>query len=126
MSLLDIFVLLLVIVGIILCIYLIISLKKINSTLDFVQTDLRNINSKLEPILDNLKIITEKAVNISDEAEKRVVDISNTIQNVRSTVSKLSFKPSGASSHRSPIQDLLNNLTAASKGFSAFWHKLNN
>ena len=91
-----------------------------------IYENLSNLNSKLEPILDNLKIITDKAVNISDETEKRVVDISNTIQNVRNTVSRFSLKRKASSSERSPIQDLLSNLTAVSKGFSAFWHKLNN
>lgn len=126
MSVLEVFLFILIIVGIFLGIYLIIFLKKINITLDLVQSDLHNVNNKLEPILDNLKVVTEKAANISNETEKRVLDISNTIQNVRNTVSKLSFKSSGASSNRSPIIDLLSNLAAVSKGVSAFWNKLNN
>ena len=126
MTLVEIFSIILIIVGIILGIYLIISLRKINSTLDFLDNDLREINDKLEPILNNVKIITDKALTISDETEKRILDISSTIQNVRNTVSKFSIKSNTASSNRSPIQDLLNNLTAASKGFSAFWQKLNN
>ena len=126
MLVVEIFLVVLIIVGIALGIYFIISLKKINSTLDHLEKDLSNINSKLEPILDNLKIITDKAVNISDETEKRVLDISTTIQNVRNTVSRFSLKGKASSSTRSPIQDLLSNLTAFSKGFSAFWHKLNN
>ena len=126
MSLLEVFLLLLIIVGIILGIYLIVSLKKMNSTLDLLQKDLNNVNDRLEPILDNLKVITDKAVNISDETEKRVLDLSNTLQNVRNTVSKFSIKSKGSSTSRSPVQDLLGNLTAASKGVSAFWQKLNN
>ena len=116
----------LIIVGIALGIYLIISLRKMNSTLDQLEEDLRRMNGKLEPILDNLKIITDKAVNISDETEKRVLDISTTIENIRNTVSRFSIKGKASSSIRSPIQDLLSNITAISKGFSAFWHKLNN
>jgi uncharacterized protein YoxC len=126
MSLLEVLLLLLIIVGIILGIYLIVSLKKINGTLDFVQRDLNNVNDKLKPILDNIKVITDKAVSISDETEKRVLDISSTLQNVRNTVSKFSIKSKGSSTSRSPIQDLLSNLTAASKGVSAFWQKINN
>lgn len=126
MSILEIFLLILIIVGIALGVYLIIALKKMNVTLDFVQRDLSNVNEKLGPILDNVKVITDKAVNISDEAEKRVLDIGNTLQNVRNTVSKFSITGKGSSSNRSPVQDLLSNLTAASKGVSAFWQKLNN
>ena len=126
MLVVEIFLVVLIIVGIALGIYWIISLKKINSTLDHLERDLSKMNSKLEPILDNLKIITDKAVNISDETEKRVLDISTTIENVRNTVSRFSLKGKASSSTRSPIQDLLSNLTAISKGFSAFWNKLNN
>ena len=121
----EIFTILLIIVGIILGIYLIVSLKKINSTLDLLVKDLHSFNEKLENILDNVKIITDKAVNISDETEKRVLDISTTIQNVRNTVSKFSIKGKD-SFNRNPIQELLSNITAFSKGFSAFWQKLNN
>lgn len=126
MSILEIFLLILIIVGIALGVYLIIALRKMNVTLDYVQRDLSNVNEKLGPILDNVKVITDKAVNISDEAEKRVLDIGNTLQNVRNTVSKFSITGKGSSSNRSPVQDLLSNLTAASKGVSAFWQKLNN
>jgi uncharacterized protein YoxC len=126
MSLLEVFLLLVYIVGIVLGIFLIISLKKMNAALDSLQHDIKDLNSRLEPIFENIKIITDKVVNISDETEKRVLDLGNTIQNVRNTVSRFSFSRRGTSQSRSPIQDLLTNLTAASKGVSAFWHKLNN
>ncbi|MCW8850049.1 MAG: hypothetical protein OQJ81_08755 [Melioribacteraceae bacterium] len=126
MSLLEVFLLLVYIVGIVLGIYLIISLKKMNDALDFLQKDIKDLNAKLEPIFENIKIITDKVVHISDETEKRVLDLGNTIQNVRNTVSRFSISGRGSSQGRSPIQDLLSNLTAASKGVSAFWHKLNN
>jgi uncharacterized protein YoxC len=126
MSILEVFLLLVYIVGIVLGIFLIISLKKMNAALDSLQHDIKDLNAKLEPIFENIKIITDKVVNISDETEKRVLDLGNTIQNVRNTVSRFSFSRRGPSQSRSPIQDLLTNLTAASKGVSAFWHKLNN
>ena len=126
MAILEIFLLLVYIVLIVLGIYLVLSLKKMNAALDFLQKDIKDLNERLEPIFNNIKIITDKVVNISDETEKRVLDLGNTIQNVRNTVSRFSISGKGSSQRRSPIQDLLSNLTAASKGVSAFWHKLNN
>jgi uncharacterized protein YoxC len=116
---------LLIIVGIVLCIYLIITLSKLNKTLDLVQNGLESTNNKLDPILENLNLIVEKAVNISDETQRRVNDISNTIQSVKDTVNKFSFRSRSDSGSRNPIQELLSNLTAVSKGVSAFWKKLN-
>ena len=124
MTIIDIFLLILIIVAIVLFIYLIISLRKINVTLDYVQKDLTILNEKLTPILENISIVTEKAVRISDETEKRVLDISETIQNVKSTVSKFSFISSGRSYNRNPAVDLVNNLHAVSKGIATFWSKL--
>lgn len=125
MSILDILLILLIIVGIVLCIYLIITLSKLNKTLDLVENGLQNTNHKLDPILENLNLIVEKAVNISDETQRRVNDISNTIQSVKDTVTKFSFRGKGDSGSKNPIQELLSNLTAVSKGVSAFWKKLN-
>ncbi len=124
MTIIDIFLLILIIVAIVLAVYLIISLRKINVTLDYVQKDLALLNEKLTPILDNLALVTEKAIKISDETEKRVLDISETIQNVKNTVSKFSFKSSAGSYNKNPIMDLVNNLQAVSKGIATFWSKL--
>ena len=126
MAILEIFLLLVYIVIIVLGIYLVISLKKMNAALDYLQRDIKDLNERLEPIFENIKIITDKVVNISDETEKRVLDLGDTIQNVKNTVSRFSIPGKGSSKSRSPIQDLIRNLTATSKGVSAFWHKLNN
>ncbi len=127
MTLLEVFLFILIIIGIVLGVYFIISLGKMNRTLDAVRTDLNSVNNKLGPILENLKVITDKAVSISDETEKRVMDISESIQNVKNTVSRFSFRgPKESYFNRNPIQDLLKNLTAVSKGVSTFWNKLNN
>ena len=58
MSVIDIFLLILIIVAIVLGIYLIFSLKKINSTLNLVQEDINKLNTKLEPILERIEFIS--------------------------------------------------------------------
>lgn len=126
MSIIDVFLIVLILIGIVVGIYLIISLKNINQSLISLRDNLGDLNEKINPILDNIKIITDNAVTISDETEKRVLDLSSTIQNVRNTVSKLSFSSKHTSGKINPIQDLLSNLTAVSKGLFAFWKKLNN
>lgn len=125
MTVLDVFLLILIIVAIFLGIYLIVTLNKLNKTLDKVQKDLHSFNNQLEPILGNLTTISQKAVNISEETEKRVLDLGNSIQNVKNTVNKFSFKKNG-NTQGNPVQDLIANVRAISKGISAFWNKLNN
>lgn len=125
MSIIDIFLLVLIIIAIVVGIYLIITLKKTIDTLDIVKDEITELNSKLDPILDNVSVITSKAVNISNETEQRVLDISKTIQNVRNTVSKFSLRGKGTS-NQNPVKELLTNISAISKGVSTFWNKLNN
>ncbi len=125
MSILNILLIIAIFVAIIVGIYLILALKKITETLDDVRKDMGLFRNGIEPILENISIITEKAANISSTTEQRVLDISDTIQNVKNTVSRFSFKGSRETG-RNPVQELLSNVTAFSKGFSAFWKKLNN
>ena len=125
MTVIEIFLLILIIVAIVLAVYLIVTLKKINVSLDLFQKDISSLNSKIDPIVENLTVITEKAVNISGETEKRVFDISDSIQNVRNTFSKLSIK-NISSSGKNSASDFVNNISAVTKGVSAFWKKLNN
>lgn len=125
MSILDVLLSILIVIAIIVGIYLIFALRKVINTLFQVQNDLSNLNERLEPILTNLTIITEKIANISEETEKGISDISNTIQSVRNTFSKLTFK--GINNFEiNPAKDLFRNFRAVSKGFSAFWKRLNN
>lgn len=125
MNVIEIFLLILIIVAIVLSVYLIVTLKKINASIDLFQKDISSLNSKIDPIVENLTVITEKAVRISGETEKRVFDISDSIQNVKEKVSKLSFKNISYSGKNSAT-DFVNNFSAVSKGISAFWNKLNN
>ncbi|MEE9432400.1 MAG: hypothetical protein V3V16_15240 [Melioribacteraceae bacterium] len=124
MTVIEIFLLILIIVAIVLAIYLIVTLKKINVSLDLFQKDISSLNLKIDPIIENLTVISDKAVKISGETEKRIFDISDSIQNVRDSFSKLSIKNISSSSKNS-ASDFVNNLGAASKGISAFWKKLN-
>ncbi len=126
MSIIDIFLLVLIIVAIVVGVYLIITLRKTSATLDIVRDEITDLNTKLDPILENVNVITTKAANISNETEKRVLDISQTIQNVRSTVSNFAYIGKKSSGNKNPVQELLTNVSALSKGISAFWNKLNN
>ncbi|MCP5063711.1 MAG: DUF948 domain-containing protein [Ignavibacteriae bacterium] len=125
MTVIEIFLLILITVAIILGIYLIVTLKKINVSLDLFQKDISSLNSKIDPIIENLTVISDKALRISGETEKHIFNISDSIQNVRDKFSKLSIKNISLPSKNS-ASDFANNLGAALKGVSAFWRKFNN
>ncbi|PID62817.1 MAG: hypothetical protein CR986_00725 [Ignavibacteriae bacterium] len=125
MSLLEIFSLILIIIGIILGIILIFFILKLNKSVDVLMLNFNKMDEKLKPILENVKQITSKAVSVSSETEKRVMEISDTIQNVKNTVSKFTVSKN-SNAGKTPVHDLLNNVRAVSKGVAAFWNKLTN
>ena len=123
MTALDILLIILVASAIVLCLYLIFSLKKINVTLNQLQNDVHNISEKTLPILDNLQQVSEKINNITERAANQINDLTNSIQKVKDKIFFLKPRDKKSSSEN-PVNNLIKNLSAVSKGISAFWQKL--
>ena len=123
MTALDILLIILVASAIVLCVYLIFSLKKINVTLNQLQNDVHNISEKTLPILDNLQQVSEKINNITERAANQINDLTNSIQKVKDKIFFLKPRDKKSSSEN-PVNNLIKNLSAVSKGISAFWQKL--
>ena len=123
MTALDILLIILVASAIVLCVYLIFSLKKINVTLNQLQNDVHNISEKTLPILDNLQQVSEKINNITERAANQINDLTNSIQKVKDKIFFLKPRDKKSSSEN-PVNNLIKNLSAVSKGIIAFWQKL--
>ena len=116
----DVLLIVLLVVAIIVCVYLILSLKKITNTLTVLQEDLTEVKTKTVPILENLEKASEKALVVTTEAEAQFNDIKNTLQSFRDKVTGL--VPTGKKTENpNPINDLVRNLGAISKGIAKFW-----
>ncbi len=123
MGIIDVLLIILILVAIALGIYLIFSLKKFNSALSNMESAVEDFRTKLNPILDNLQEVTEKANNVVNIAENEVKALGASIDDVRKTISVLSLK-NIKSKAANPVIDLIDNLSAITKGVAAFWHRL--
>lgn len=121
----DVLLIVFLVVAIIACIYLIISLKKITTSVVVMEEDFHELKTKTTPILDKLDEASEKALAVTAEAEAQFKEIKATVQNYRNKLTNL--LPSGKSSqslqNTNPINDLVRNLTAIGKGVGKFWRE---
>lgn len=118
MGLMDVLLTLLVLLASALCVYLIITLKKVNESLTLLQRDLSDINSKLLPILDNIQEVSQKALYAAEEAERQVNKIQNFVSSAKEKIGNIGSITK--SNPESRIQSFVKNLTALSKAVTAF------
>lgn len=124
MTLIDILLVLLIISAAALCVYLIVTLSKLNKSVEVLQKDVHNLIEKTIPVMENLEEVTGKFNRVATEAEERWMDLNSAIETAKDKVSRFSLKSSSGRSDN-PVHQLIKNLTAVVKGVSAFWSEFN-
>lgn len=124
MTLVDILLVLLIAAASVLCVYLIISLSKLNKSVEILQKDVHQLIEKTIPVLENLNKVSNKFTRVASEAEGYWDELNSVIENAKEKVSRLSLKPAAGRSEN-PVQQLIKNLSAVVNGISAFWSALN-
>jgi predicted PurR-regulated permease PerM len=123
MTILDVFLIVLILAACALCIYLIISLKKINNSIEILQKDLHELSEKTIPVVENLTVITERAARITGEAEDYWSSLTESIEGIKTKISRFG-KDSGRDKTNRPVEDFIRNLRAIFMGISAFWDNI--
>ena len=123
MTIVDIFLLVLIISATALCIYLIISLRKISLNVDLMQVDFHNFVETAVPVMSTLEDVAKKLDNITSTTERHVIDVSDTIDDYKNKGKEYLEKFSGESKHNQVVS-LIHSLRAIIKGFSVFLRDL--
>ncbi len=123
MTVIEIFLLLLILLACAAIIYLLMTLRKLNDNLDMLKNELRSVTDDLTPILQNVSEVTEKVAFVTRETERQFKEISSTIQNVKDKFSIFDFLRRPRSRETSP-KDVSRRIRALSKGFSIFLREL--
>lgn len=122
MTIIDIMLLILIIVAIIVCVYLVLTLKKVTETLVRVEKDVHELSEKTVPLLENLNEVSKKAVYITSEAEKHVEDFNSAVNNAKEKFRNFtSDVVSQGSNPEYPAGNLIKILTGISRGIAVFW-----
>ena len=122
MTLIDVFLIVLIVAASALCIYLILTLNKLRKSFEVIQNDIHTISEKTVPVLENLDEITKKAAQITSDTEEQISELKAFILNIKEKVNRVVDLP-GKIHPENRISDFLKNLNAFAKGFSVFWSK---
>jgi uncharacterized protein YoxC len=108
-----------------LCIYLIITAKRLQSTLEKTNNSLDELKEKIDPLLENLTSISEKMLSVSNEAERQVSEYSNLFDEIREKLHSFTSIKQIFRSENS-ANSLISTISGIRKGFHAFWTRLFN
>lgn len=119
---LDIFLIILSIAATVLCIYLIITLKKVVIQINELQKDIKHLVDSTIPVLKNINEVTSKANRIVSSAEDYWDGIERSIEKVRDKFSRLT-SVTRYDGEELPARNFIQNIKAIAKGISAFWQE---
>ncbi|MGD8777765.1 MAG: hypothetical protein PVH88_02260 [Ignavibacteria bacterium] len=123
MPLLDILLIVLIICASAFCIYLIISFRKINSSIEIIQKDIHRISEEALPLIESLKQTSQNASKLIENANTRINDLSDEVRTFKNKVTNFSLIKT-KSSIGNPVTDLVKKLRSISNGMKAFWSNL--
>lgn len=119
MTLIDVYLIILILAALTVSIFMIIFLKKILEQADAVRRDIHQLVENTLPVMNNLEEVTDRANRIVTEVEGYWNEIDGSIKNVRKGISIItslkSFRAVGY-----PVKYLIKNLSAIKNGADAF------
>ncbi|MFH1195361.1 MAG: hypothetical protein V1720_06590 [bacterium] len=122
MTLIEILLIVLNLSVFLLCIYIMIYLKKIFEQVEAVCNDVSQLVKNTNPILRNLEEITQRSNRIVTGVERYWVEIDYSIKTLQEKISNFSsFKKFRFVQEQ--ISELPKKLTAITKGISTFWRE---
>jgi len=108
-----------------LCIYLILAISKLRDSLTKIQEDVSEINRNALPIIENLKLITNKIRNISENVDDQVTTLRSSVESIREMTDNIvSFEKKVQNEVEGPVMEAFSFITAVVKGVKAFVTKM--
>jgi uncharacterized protein YoxC len=108
-----------------LCIYLIITLSKLRESLNKIQEDVGEISRNAVPLFENLKIITDKVKNVSENVDDQITVLRSSVESIREMTDNIvSFERNIQREIEGPVMEAFSFIAAVVKGVKAFLTKL--
>jgi|APHig6443717817_1056837.scaffolds.fasta_scaffold62626_2 uncharacterized protein YoxC len=118
----EILLVILILTATALCLFVIVSLKKMNQQIEQLQKDVKQVVEKTIPVLNNINEVTIRVNRVVSEVEDYWDEIDHSIRKIKDKVSNFTSLKL-LSDVESPTVDFIKNLKALSKGVSAFWRE---
>jgi uncharacterized protein YoxC len=118
----EILLIILILTATALCLFVIVSLKKMNQQIEQLQKDVKQVVEKTIPVLNNINEVTIRVNRVVSEVEDYWDEIDRSIRKIKDKVSNFTSLKL-LNDAENPTVDLIKNLKALSKGVSAFWRE---
>ena len=126
---LSIFVNIAIIIGLlafaVLCIYLIFTVSKIRDLVIKLQEDISELNRNAIPLVENLKIISHKVKNISENVDDQITILKSSVESIRDMTDNIvSFEKKVQYEVEGPVMEAVSFVSALVKAVQAFVAKM--
>lgn len=118
----QIFSVLLLIAASVLCVYLIIYLKKIVEDISDIRKDINQLSQNLLPLVDSLQNLSNSIIEVSEDVQSQIDKVRWIFDEVKERFEKLFLlEQRMKNAVEVPANNLINNLQAIKKGVSTFF-----
>ena len=126
---LSIFVNIAIIIGLlafaVLCIYLIFTVSKIRDLIIKLQEDMSELNRNAIPLVENLKIVSDKVKNISENVDDQITILHSSVESIRDMTDNIvSFEKKVQHEVEGPVMEAVSFVSALVKAVQAFVAKM--
>jgi uncharacterized protein YoxC len=102
-------------------IYLIVSLKRINGTVEKVQKDVESIQRKVEPVLENAQVISSNVAEITTNVKAQVTKVETIVDSVKERAdSIMEFEKNTQREVEVQVNNVLNLVSSINTGVKTF------
>jgi uncharacterized protein YoxC len=105
----------------VLCIYVIVSLRKLTSALQNIEHNVEDISEKLSPVLENAAVVSSNLKEITTGAKVQVEKLGSVVDSVKDTAdSIIELEQKAQKQIEGHVFDILNLISSISKGVKTF------
>lgn len=118
----DVAIIILLLAATALCIFLIFYLNRITKSVIEIQKEMKTMTEQLSPLLISFTELSEKISGLASDVDTQLQTGKALFNEIKIRVKKILYlEQKIRGGFEGPVLDLINNLTAISKGIGAFW-----
>ena len=124
MELVDILLAILLISASVLSLYLIKLIKRLFTTIDIIETEIRELDSKLTPLISDLQELVNSGNTVVNFAKEQTENINSSIESIKNKFGGYFLKKSEKTLPKTNAFSLVTNLRAIVKAATSFFSEL--
>jgi len=108
-----------------LCIYLIFTISKLRASFTKIQEDMSELNRNAIPLVENLKIVSDKVKNISENVDDQITILHSSVESIRDMTDNIvSFEKKVQHEVEGPVMEAVSFVSALVKAVQVFVAKM--